>query len=162
MIEQFATVVATEGTTALVEARRQSACGGCEASAGCATAVLAGLFGNRPARIRVNNPIHAHAGDRVVVGLDESALPRASFLLYILPLIALFGGGLLSEWLAARLALTVTEPLAILGGLLGLSAGLLLVRRRAGRTARGNRFRAVILRRADALPVSIGNIQTGG
>jgi len=38
-------------------------------------------------------------GDQVTVAIDENLLLRASLLLYLLPLIALFAGAAIADWL---------------------------------------------------------------
>jgi len=156
MIEEIVTVTATKGELALVAAQRQSMCGSCDAKSSCGTSVLAKAFGGKGSQFLVANPIGAQPGERVVVGLDEAALPKASFLFYIVPLIALFLGALMGEQFAQQINSTFTEPLAILGGLLGLSAGLIQVRRVASGAADKKQFQAVILRRADTFTVQFG------
>jgi len=147
MIEETGIVTSTDGTYARVETRRASSCGDCGARESCGTSALARVFGSRSNVVEVLNPIGAQAGERVVVGLDESAFTRVSFLFYILPLVALFAGGVFGEWLAVRLAVDATEPVSILCGLLGLFAGLYWLRRFANGNRRNPAYQAVILRR---------------
>ena len=148
MIEQPARVLSRDRGEALVQTERGSACGGCNARAGCGTSLLAQVFGHKPARLRVANPIAAEPGERVIVGLSERGLVRASVLLYVLPLLGLLLGALAGELAVQRLGLGGGETLSILAGLLGLTAGLGLARN-FSRSARTNELtRAVILRRA--------------
>jgi len=140
MIEQEARVVAIEGDQALVEIQRQSACGGCAAKSGCGTSVVASLFPQRRQTLRLDNGVQAVPGDRVIVGLPEAALQQASLLLYGLPLLLLLAGAVVGKlWFG-------TEPAAILGGLSGVTLGLLLVRRIAA-TAGGRQLQPLLLRR---------------
>jgi sigma-E factor negative regulatory protein RseC len=148
MIEQEATVVAVSGEFAEVEAQRRSACGDCSAKAGCGSALLAGLFGKRPSRLRVLNRIQAQPGDQVVIGMREGAFLRAAVAMYTLPLVAMIAGSIGAQWLAARSGATTTELASLLGGLLGLIAGLGWVRRFARRSARDEAYQAVVLRRS--------------
>lgn len=157
MIEETAIVTATEGEFARVETQRRSSCGSCEAKSTCGTSALARVFGNRRNVVEVLNPIGAEAGDRVVVGLDESAFTRVSFLFYILPLLALFAGAVLGQWLAVQFGHVSTEPLSIICGLLGLSSSLYWLRRIAHNGNRNNgRYQAVILRRASSVQIIDG------
>ena len=123
MIEETATVTASEGGFAQVETQRETACGGCSAKSACGTSALAKLFANRRASVRVLNPIGARPGEQVIVGLDESALTRVSFVFYIIPLLSLFLFAAGGEWLSGYLGFAATELSAIFGGLLGLSLG---------------------------------------
>ena len=100
MIEQPARVLSRDRGEALVQTERGSAGGGCNARAGCGTSLLAQVFGHKPARLRVANPIAAEPGERVIVGLSERGLVRASVLLYVLPLLGLLLGD--SAWAAVK------------------------------------------------------------
>ena len=149
MIEETATVTASEGGFAQVETQRETACGGCSAKSACGTSALAKLFANRRASVRVLNPIGARPGEEVIVGLDESALTRVSFVFYIIPLLSLFLFAAGGEWLSGYLGFAATELYSIFGGLLGLSLGLAYLRVYAARPGSRRHHQAVILRYAD-------------
>lgn len=149
MIEETATVTTSEGEFAQVETQRETACGACSAKSACGTSAVAKLLGDRRASVRVLNPIGARPGERVIVGLDESAMTRASFVFYILPLLSLFLFAALAAWLAEQWGLSSTEPLSILGGLFGLLVGLAWIRFYSARISRQGKNQAVILRHAD-------------
>jgi len=156
MIEETALVTSRDGAYAEVETRRTSACGRCQAGSVCGTPLLQRFFGYRKVSIKALNPIDAGPGDEVVVGLQESALSRASFLFYLLPVLLLIGFAVVGQWLAEKTELAVTEPLSVIGGLLGLATGLLWARRNAVRFGRDRRYQAVILRRASPFKVDSG------
>lgn len=145
MIEQSAEVVALEQDYAWVETRRQSSCGSCAAK-GCGTGALAQVLGGRPLRLRVRNAASAAVGDRVVLGLEESALVRGSVALYLVPLLALLGGALLGEGWAASIGL-VPDLSALLFGAGGFALGMAWTRAFGRRAARDSRYQAVMLRR---------------
>ena len=149
MIEETATVTASEGEFAQVETQRETACGACSAKSACGTSVLAKLFSGRRASLRVLNPIGARPGERVIVGMDESALTRASFVFYIIPLLSLMLFAALGKWLAEQWAFAATEPLSILGGLFGLFLGLAWLKLYAAKISHLRKHQAVILRHAD-------------
>jgi len=153
MIEESAIVTATSGEFARVETQRVTSCGSCEAKSACGTSVLARVFGNRRTVVEVLNPIGAVTGEQVVVGLDESALTRASFFFYIVPLLLLLTGGILGQWMAETIGLQSTEPLSIVSGLLGLLIGLFWLRWFAFKTSRSSSYQAVILRRSSSIHV---------
>jgi len=149
VIEETARVVAQEGAFARVETERTSTCGSCAARSACGTSAIAKAFGARRTSFKVLNPVGARIGEQVVIGLEESALTRSSFVFYIVPLLALFLFAALGQEVAARLNLNLTEPASIVGGLLGLLIGLGWVRRYASRVSNDKRRQAVILRRDD-------------
>ncbi len=146
MIEELGTVVAVHGELAEVESRRRSACGSCEVSGACGTSLLERFFGRRRLLLTVHNPIGARPGDRVVVGIPEQALLSASFAAYMVPLLAMLGGGIAGGMLAGGLAPQHGDGLSILGGAAGLASALLWLGRFSRARADDDRYRAVILR----------------
>jgi sigma-E factor negative regulatory protein RseC len=153
VIEENATVTRCDGEFAEVETERKSSCGSCSATGVCGTAALAKVFGNRPSIVRVLNPIGAKPGDNVVVGIQESVLVRVSFVFYMIPIVGLIAGAIAGQSMALRFGSSGVELISIIGGLLGLMFGLYLVRRFSIRTATDERYRAVILRRAEQVKV---------
>jgi sigma-E factor negative regulatory protein RseC len=146
MIEEAAIVVKTEGDRAIVATQRTTSCGGCSAKNSCGTPVLAKVMGNRLTKVEVENPIKAELGDHVIIGLQETALLRVSLLFYIFPLILLFTGSVSGQWLAEQFSLQSTEPMSIACGLLGLFAGLFMVRKITKQSQHNKQYQAVILR----------------
>jgi sigma-E factor negative regulatory protein RseC len=159
MIEESGQVVRTAGDSAWVQTARRSSCGSCSARKGCGTGALAGLFGARLHEVEVLNPIGARPGEQVIVGISESLLVRGSALVYLLPLLFLVAGALLAEGLAPQLGLAGSDAPAIFGGLAGLAAGFLWLRRRQRRWHGDPAHMAVILRRV--APGAAVNILSG-
>ncbi len=127
MIEQKATVVAIEPDVIWVEAQRQSTCGSCQVRQGCGTGLLAKHVGKRFNRIAVPNNKTVMIGQQVTVAIPEDALLQGAFLMYLLPLLAMFAGASLARWLAWP------EPLQIAAGLAALLAGFFWVSSRLKR-----------------------------
>ncbi len=153
MIEEQALVTRCDGTFADVETQRNSSCGNCSAKSACGTAALSKVLGSRRSTVRVLNPIDARPGDQVVIGLEETALTRNSFMFYMLPLLALILGAILAQWVGGQLHPANTEPFAIAGGVLGLFGGLLWVRRYADSIRDDPHHQPVILRRSGEFPI---------
>lgn len=99
MIEALAVVVKVENHHIWVEAGQNSACGGCVQKASCSSNVLGNTLKKKS--VPVDSVIKLNVGEQVLVGIDEKLLLRASLLLYLLPLIALFTGAGISDWLLA-------------------------------------------------------------
>jgi sigma-E factor negative regulatory protein RseC len=142
MLEQAAVVLHGDGPRAWVAAGASSACARCASGRGCGAAALSRLFARRPRELEVRDPIGVHAGERVVIGVDEDALLAAAVALYLPPLLGLLTGALVGSAVT-----TGTDAGPLVGGALGLAAGLW-----TGRRQRGRRVDAVILRRAGAMP----------
>lgn len=138
MITETVTVMETDDGYAWVATERKSSCGACAANKACGTAVLSSVLGNKLSRLRVRNPIAAEPGQQVEIGIEDAVLVRGSLLVYMLPLLGLFTGAALGQWLFG-------EGAAIVGGGLGLAAGFAGVRLQQG-SAHKNTYDAVILR----------------
>lgn len=148
MIEETAHVVAVEGEYAWVETQRRSSCGSCSVK-GCGTGALSKILGGRQQQLKVLNPIHAKPGDQVVLGVREQDLLKGSLAVYIVPLLAMFGGALLGEVLAPQWGVKA-ETLSLFFGLLGLGGGFLWLHRYNRVLSREGRLMAVILRNSVA------------
>ncbi len=98
MIEELAVVVKIENHQVWVESGANSACGGCLQKASCTTNALGSVLKKKS--VPVDSDIQLKTGDQVMVAIDENLLLHASLLLYLLPLIALFTGAGLADWLA--------------------------------------------------------------
>ena len=163
MIEEQARVVRLDGDLAGILIKKQSACSACNAKSGCGTSLLANWFPQRRLTLRLNNHIHAQAGDMVVLGLDEATLQRSSLLLYALPLAGLLLAAIAGERVFGFLGLP-KELGAVLSGLLGLIAALLYVRGKSRAIIRrgdgGVRLLRLARTAASFAPASIGNSQT--
>ena len=99
MIEELAVVVKIENHQVWVESGQNSACGGCHQKASCTTNAIGSVLKKKS--VPVDCDIQLKAGDEVMVAIDENLLVRASLLLYLVPLIALFTGAGIADWLLA-------------------------------------------------------------
>lgn len=126
MNQTEAIVVRLEGGFAWVEAVGPgAACGGCAQSGSCSGAKGASLdhaAGRKPLLLRLPNTIGARPGDAVVIHAADGMVLRAVWLAYGIPLLLALAGAL------GVTALTGSEPLALVGLLLGLGVGMLLLR----------------------------------
>lgn len=146
MIEETATVLSRRGDRIRVQPERQSSCGHCAARSGCGTAVLSRYLGRREAPLELVDETGAQPGERIRLGISESALLRGSLTVYMVPLLTLGGGGLLAESLGAGDGATAGA------GLFGLFLGFLWVAWRNRRLTSDPRYRPVVLGRLGTVP----------
>lgn len=99
MIEELAVVVKIENHQVWVESGSNSACGGCLQKASCTTNAIGSVLKKKS--VPVDSDIQLKTGDEVMVAIDENLLLRASLFLYLVPLIALFAGAGMADWLLA-------------------------------------------------------------
>lgn len=84
-------VIETNENIAKVKSNRHGDCKNCGACPGDNATVL-----------EVQNPVGAKPGQRVVFELKEENMLKAAFVVYILPIIAIFLGSICGTWLAAK------------------------------------------------------------
>lgn len=142
MIEEQASVIEIHGNSALVETQRKTACSSCAVKKGCGTGVISTVFDRASARILAINTIGAEVGARVVVGIDESMLVRGSVVVYLMPILMMFGSSLLGTWLMQ----SDSEAVSIGFAGLGLLAGFICLRWYNKRIRLNENYQPVILR----------------
>lgn len=144
MLEERARVICVEAGSVWVEADRQQGCAKCEAGEGCGGGMLTRLVKRGTSRLEVENKLpDIVPGEEVVIGLDERALLKSSIMTYLVPLLAMFTAALLAEWL-----LDASDLISAAMGLVGLSAGFVMLRYFSYRASSDQRYRPVVLRRA--------------
>lgn len=158
MIETEAVVVKIEHAVAYVQAERKSSCSGCSESS-CGTSVLANFFGQKVPLYRASNEVGAKVGDRVVVGMNESALFKGTLLLYLFPLLLLFAGAVAGSALAVTA--DVKDGYSVAGAFIGLVSGFLGLKFLSAKMGLGRQFQPVILSRMVDMPVRLVNFEGG-
>jgi sigma-E factor negative regulatory protein RseC len=98
VITEQAIVTRCNGRQIELELQRGSACGQCELSQGCGTGALGRLLGRRSKPLIIETDQVVRPGDRIQLGLSESALVKASLTVYGLPLLGMVVAGLLASF----------------------------------------------------------------
>lgn len=88
MLEETAVVVDTRDGYLWVESQPRSSCSQC-ASSSCTTSVVAKLFGVKTNRLMLENTLDARTGQKVIIGIPDDLLVRASIWAYMMPLIVM-------------------------------------------------------------------------
>lgn len=120
LVEGFARVVAVQGDSVMLEPEQTTACGHCVSSTACGIGSNASRI--RARRFTMRNTMGLGVGDRVVVGVSESSLLRASIVAYGLPLVAMLTGMVVGQ------RATGEDVWAMAGAAAGLALGVLLAR----------------------------------
>lgn len=132
MITESGRVVAVSGDKVWVQTIRTSACESCSARSGCGQRVLASVSGGKANQVLVPNTLGVGVGDEVKLAVEESALMRASLLVYALPLLLMVIGAVLGQQLGL-----VRDVGAMLGAGVGLVSGFAIARSvQSGQSAR--------------------------
>lgn len=143
MVEGFAHVVEVKDDLAWLVPEVGSSCGGCASASACGSKGI-GTVASRleQRRFQMANDAGLRVGDRVVVGIRENAVLRASITAYAIPLVTLLGTGALAQWVADNDFVTMAAMLV------GLVFGLWLARVRAGQLMAKGELAPRFLRRA--------------
>ncbi len=143
LVEGIAYVVAVEGDSVWLEPEQTTSCGGCVSSAACGAKGI-GTTANRleARRFQITNPDDLVVDDRVVIGIREHVLLKASITAYTIPLAAMLGGGAVAQWAAGSDGITLAAMVA------GLAVGLGCSRLSADRLLNRGDLTPRFLRRA--------------
>ena len=139
--------------TAWVKTSQSSACESCSERHSCF-----GESKDLEREVEAINEVGAKVGDRIQISIHSGALLKATFLLYVFPVICMLCGGLAGSRLAPRLGLE-PSPAAALIAVLAFLGAMVIVRMRAGRMALKLEYRPKITRilgRADASELTNG------
>lgn len=140
MATEQGVVVRIDAAGAWVKTVRSEACDSCNSKGACHT-----MGGGKEMEVAVLNPIGARVGDRVVIKLGTSPFLKATFLVYMFPVLLLVVGAAAGEWISRSAGLGSPLPSALLG-FGSLAAGLLFMRIIARRLAEKAEYRPRITR----------------
>ena len=112
MLKEVGIVVAAWGDKARVKTERKEACAHCQAKGACEV-----LGGGNEMVAEVLNPVGAREGQAVEIIFESRPFLVATFMLYMVPALALLAGVLVGQRLAPRFGLGA-EPGSILGALI--------------------------------------------
>lgn len=128
-VEGIARVVAIDGERAWLEPEQTSSCGSCASAAHCSSSAPGiGTVASRiqARRFPLDNNARLRVGDRVVIGVEDRALIRASLVAYALPLVFALLAGCLAQSAWASDAMTLASMATGLGfGLVAARLGAL-------------------------------------
>ena len=140
MIEEEGVVIHTFDDKAKVRTIRSSACEGCASESFCHPEKGTEMI------TEVVNNIHAKVGERVKIGLKPGVYLKASFLVYMVPIIAFILGAIIGKEFAVSLSHTKDSDLwAIIGGALILIPTFILMRLYNKKIEKDRSYQPVIL-----------------
>lgn len=143
MVEGIAQVVKIEGGTAWLVPEQGSSCGSCASASACGSkgvGATASRLENR--RFLINNSANLAVGERVVFGIHDNVLLKASVIAYAIPLATMMLAGALAQWKFGNELITMAALV------FGLVIGLGISRLEAGRLHNRGDLAPLFLRRA--------------
>jgi sigma-E factor negative regulatory protein RseC len=124
MLEEAGVVLRVEGELAIVKIKRSTMCDGCGSGGFCRA-----LGGGLDMEVAARNEAGATVGDEVRVTMPPQTFLKASFLVYMVPVVALIVGALLGSTLGPSLSAGVSSDLfAVAFGLILFLSSFALMR----------------------------------
>ena len=133
-------VLRTDSQTAWVKTVRSTACEDCSARGSCHT-----MGGARDMEVKALNTAGARVGDRIVLSFETASLLKATFLIYLFPIILLIVGAALGQMLAPIIDLKPSISSALLGFAFFFTA-LVIVKVRANKMAKKNAYQPRVVK----------------
>ncbi|MDX1707722.1 MAG: SoxR reducing system RseC family protein [Desulfobacterales bacterium] len=128
----------TDSEAAWVQTTRSSACHGCTAKNSCHS-----LSHGQNMEVKALNLAGARAGDRIVLSFETKSLLKATFLIYVFPIIFLVAGAVVGHLLASLIAVN-PSGLSVVMGFSCFLAALLFMKTRANKMAAQNAYQPKI------------------
>ena len=125
MIEEQAIVIKASKERVTLEVVRSKPCELCGQVRGCGNSIWGKIFSHQSGHIETHNKLNAKLGDIVILGIDETLMLKSSLMLYGVPLLLMFLGMVIANSFAKEM----TELYTLVGAVLGLSLGVVMIKR---------------------------------
>lgn len=145
MIEEQAQVIAVDDQHIVVTTLVKSTCSGCQQLDSCGSGQVAKAFGQKQVSYQISATTPVNIGDKVLIGLSEQVLLSAAWQVYLWPLIGLFAGSVIGQYLFAQMGFT-HELLALITGIFGGYIGFKCAQLKQQHLATDERWHAKLLR----------------
>ncbi len=132
-------VIRTDSSGAWVKTVRSSACEACASKDSCQA------MGGDDMEVKVINEIGAAEGDRIVLNLRTASLLKATFLLYVFPILVLIAGAIVGQQSAPFFGFN-PNGFSVVVGFSFFIAAVLIVKISANRMAKKNEYRPKIVK----------------
>jgi sigma-E factor negative regulatory protein RseC len=140
MATEEGVVLRIDSRTAWVKTQKTKSCEGCASRGACSV-----MGGAEDMEVQAINAAGGKVGDRVVLSFDTSSLLKASFLLYVFPIICM----LLGAFAGMQVAPAVNFDSSIVSAICAFSffgLSFLLVKSKGNRMAQKDEYRPKIIR----------------
>ena len=133
-------VFKTDATTAWIKTTKTGACESCSARGSCHT-----MGGGKEMEVQAVNVAGADIGDRVVIGFQTRSLLKASFLLYVFPILGLIAGAAIGNGVGPVIGLNASATSPTVGFLFFFLA-FLFVRQKGSQLAKQSQYQPKVIR----------------
>lgn len=140
LMEEQGVVIELKGNQAKVQMRENPACESCPGHGACHA--IGSMFGKRVMVMEALNQKGARVGQQVVVSFKSEQVPKASLIMFIIPVVALLAGAILGYYLNV---VGNRDISALIFSILSVTATFIGIRRYCKRYERDPSYRPVIV-----------------
>jgi sigma-E factor negative regulatory protein RseC len=133
-------VIKTDSRATWVKTVKSGNCAGCSAKGSCHA-----MGASDEMEVKVINEAGAKVGDRIVLSFETSSLLKATFLLYVFPILLLMVGAAIGQEMAPKFGFNPSGFSAVMGFTFFFAA-LLIIKTMANKLARKNEYRPKIIK----------------
>lgn len=133
-------VIKADSSGAWVKTVKSGACAGCTARGACHSSSASGEM-----EVKAVNEAGAKVGDRIVLSFESASLLKATFLIYVFPILLLIAGALIGQETAPYFNFNPAGFSVILGFSFFIAA-LLIIKIKGGQLAQKNEYRPKIVK----------------
>jgi sigma-E factor negative regulatory protein RseC len=133
-------VIKSDPSGTWVKTVKSSACEGCTARGSCHSMSAGGEM-----EVKAINEAGAKVGDRIVLSFGSASLLKATFLLYVFPILLLIAGALIGQETAPYFNFNPSGFSAIIGFSFFIAA-LLIIKVKGNQLAKKNEYRPKIVK----------------
>ena len=133
-------VIKTDAGAAWVKTVKSGACAGCTARGACHSGSGGGAM-----EVKAINEAGAKVGDRIVLSFETASLLKATFLLYVFPILLLIAGALIGQETAPYFNYNPSGFSAILGFSFFIAA-VVIIKFKANQMAKKNEYTPKIVK----------------
>ena len=133
-------VIGIDALTALVKTKKSESCEGCASRKSCNV-----MGGSNDMEVEAINDVQARVGDRVILSFETASLLKATFFLYVFPIIFMFAGALAGQRMA-RGSNMDESVLSVVFGFIFFFVSIVIVKIKGNKMAGQNRYRPRIIR----------------
>ncbi len=140
MATEHGIVIRTDSGGAWVKTIKSGACEGCSAKGSCHS-----LSDRGEMEVNAINEAGAKVGDRIVLSFETASLLKATFLLYVFPILLLIIGAAIGQETAPYFNFNPSGFSAIIGFLFFFAA-VLVIKVKANKLAQKNEYRPKVIK----------------
>ena len=155
MLTEIGRVIAKDNDTVWVQTQSNTGCSSCKVNTACGSGIVNKAFSHKVFVTPLKNHINANIDDQVEVGIPENLVVRASFMVYLVPLISMIVALLVVQfWL-----INPSELSSILAAAIGLVLGFFITYLYGKSASQKGQTEPVLLRIVKR-PIAVKQIET--